>query len=100
MDVDGRAGDHAAHEGDHARQPLRPAGRPALAAIAERHGLALVEDAAQAHGASIGDRRSGTWGAGTFSFYPTKNMTTGEGGMVSTATATSRSACACCASTG
>ena len=34
---------------------------------------------------AIGDRRSGTWGAGTFSFYPTKNMTTGEGGMITTA---------------
>jgi len=62
----------------------QPADLPALAAIAGRHGLALVEDAAQAHGAAIGDRKSGTWGAGTFSFYPTKNMTTGEGGMVTT----------------
>jgi perosamine synthetase len=63
----------------------QPADLPALAEMAERHGLALVEDAAQAHGAAIGDRRSGSWGAGTFSFYPTKNMTTGEGGMVTTA---------------
>jgi dTDP-4-amino-4,6-dideoxygalactose transaminase len=62
----------------------QPADMPAIADIAERHGLAVVEDAAQAHGAAIGDRRSGTWGAGTFSFYPTKNMTTGEGGMVTT----------------
>jgi dTDP-4-amino-4,6-dideoxygalactose transaminase len=62
----------------------QPADMPAVAAIAERHGLAVVEDAAQAHGASIGAQRSGTWGAGTFSFYPTKNMTTGEGGMVTT----------------
>ncbi len=65
----------------------QPADLPALAAIAEDRGLALVEDAAQAHGAAIGDRRSGSWGAGTFSFYPTKNMTTGEGGMVTTADA-------------
>jgi perosamine synthetase len=62
----------------------QPADLRAIAAIAERHGLAVVEDAAQAHGAAIGDRRSGTWGAGTFSFYPTKNMTTGEGGMITT----------------
>ncbi len=62
----------------------QPADMPALAAIAERHGLALVEDACQAHGAAIDGRRSGTWGAGTFSFYPTKNMTTGEGGMITT----------------
>ncbi|HUF06209.1 MAG TPA: DegT/DnrJ/EryC1/StrS family aminotransferase [Candidatus Binatia bacterium] len=62
----------------------QPADMPAISEIAERHGLALVEDACQAHGAAIGDRRSGTWGAGTFSFYPTKNMTTGEGGMLTT----------------
>jgi perosamine synthetase len=62
----------------------QPADLPALAEIAERHGLALVEDAAQAHGAAIGDARSGSWGAGCFSFYPTKNMTTGEGGMITT----------------
>jgi len=65
----------------------QPADLPALADIAERHGLAVVEDAAQAHGAAIGDRRSGSWGAGAFSFYPTTNMTTGEGGMVTTADA-------------
>jgi perosamine synthetase len=63
----------------------QPADLPAIEAIAERHGLAIVEDAAQAHGAAIGDRRSGTWGAGAFSFSPTKNMTTGEGGIITTA---------------
>ena len=62
----------------------QPADMLAIAEIAERHGLHVVEDACQAHGAGIGDRRSGTWGAGTFSFYPTKNMTTGEGGMLTT----------------
>lgn len=62
----------------------QPADMPAIAAIAERHGLAVIEDAAQSHGAAIGDRKSGSWGAGVFSFYPTKNMTTGEGGMVTT----------------
>jgi dTDP-4-amino-4,6-dideoxygalactose transaminase len=62
----------------------QPADLPALAAVADRHRLALIEDAAQSHGAAIGDRRSGSWGAGAFSFYPTKNMTTGEGGMVTT----------------
>ena len=47
------------------------------------HGLAVVEDAAQAHGASIDGRPVGSFGdAAAFSFYPTKNMTTGEGGMV------------------
>jgi len=61
-----------------------PAPMPSIVEVAERHGLAVVEDACQAHGAAIGGQRSGTWGAGTFSFYPTKNMTTGEGGMLTT----------------
>jgi perosamine synthetase len=61
-----------------------PAPMTAIDEIAARHGLAVLEDAAQAHGAAIGDRRSGTWGIGAFSFYPTKNMTTGEGGMLTT----------------
>ena len=65
----------------------QPAAMPDLAAIAERHGLALIEDAAQSHGAAIDGRRSGSWGVGCFSFYPTKNMTTGEGGMITTADA-------------
>ncbi len=56
----------------------------ALAPLAEEHGLHLVEDAAQAHGASIGDRRAGSFGLGCFSFYGTKNITTGEGGMITT----------------
>jgi perosamine synthetase len=62
----------------------QPADLPAIAEIAERHGLALVEDAAQSHGALIGERASGSWGTAAFSFYPTKNMTTGEGGMLTT----------------
>jgi dTDP-4-amino-4,6-dideoxygalactose transaminase len=62
----------------------QPADLPALADIADRHGLALIEDAAQTHGAAIGERKSGSWGTGCFSFYPTKNMTTGEGGMITT----------------
>ncbi len=62
----------------------QPARMTEIAEIAERHGLVVVEDSCQAHGAAIEDRKSGTWGAGTFSFYPTKNMTTGEGGMITT----------------
>lgn len=60
-----------------------PADMDALAAIAGRHGLALVEDAAQAHLASWDGQRVGTFGSvAAFSFYPTKNMTCGEGGIV------------------
>jgi dTDP-4-amino-4,6-dideoxygalactose transaminase len=62
----------------------QPADLDALAPVASRHGLALVEDAAQAHGASLNGRRVGTTGVGCFSFYPTKNMTTGEGGIATT----------------
>jgi perosamine synthetase len=61
-----------------------PADMPALAAIAEEHGLHIVEDAAQAHGARMGDRAVGSWGVGTFSLYATKNMHCGEGGLITT----------------
>lgn len=58
-----------------------------MAAIAEEHGLAIYEDAAQAHGASWRGRKVGTLGDfAMFSLYPTKNMTAGEGGMVTCAT--------------
>jgi perosamine synthetase len=64
-----------------------PANMPALKAIADRHGIQLFEDAAQAHGASLGGTPVGAFGAfAMFSLYPTKNMTSGEGGMVSVAT--------------
>jgi dTDP-4-amino-4,6-dideoxygalactose transaminase len=54
--------------------------------IAREHGLAIYEDAAQAHGASWNGRPVGTIGDfAMFSLYPTKNMTSGEGGMVSCA---------------
>ncbi|MBO3664976.1 DegT/DnrJ/EryC1/StrS family aminotransferase [Microbacterium stercoris] len=72
--------------------PVHLYGHPArmreLEAIAAERGVALYEDAAQAHGASLDGRPVGTWGEwAMFSLYPTKNMTSGEGGMVSTATA-------------
>jgi dTDP-4-amino-4,6-dideoxygalactose transaminase len=57
---------------------------PALAALARRLGLAVVEDAAQAHGAQVEGRRAGSFGLGCFSFYATKNVTSGEGGCVTT----------------
>jgi dTDP-4-amino-4,6-dideoxygalactose transaminase len=55
-----------------------------IAAIADRHGLAVVEDACQAHGATYRGRRAGSFGHGAFSLYATKNMTTAEGGFVTT----------------
>jgi len=71
--------------------PVHLYGHPArmreLAAIAAKHGIALYEDAAQAHGASLDGTPVGTFGEfAMFSLYPTKNMTSGEGGMVSAAT--------------
>jgi perosamine synthetase len=53
-------------------------------AIADRHGLAVVEDACQAHGATFRGRMAGSFGHGAFSLYATKNMTTAEGGFVTT----------------
>jgi len=65
-----------------------PAKMEALRAIADAHGLMLFEDAAQAHGASLNGTPVGAFGTfGMFSLYPTKNMTSGEGGMVSCASA-------------
>jgi len=62
-----------------------PAQIGALRSIADRHGLVLVEDACQAHGATVDGRKTGALGvSAAFSFYPTKNITTGEGGMVTT----------------
>ena len=59
---------------------------PALLALAAHHGLDVVEDVAHAPGASLDGRALGTWGrVGCFSFFANKNMTTGEGGMVTTA---------------
>ena len=61
-----------------------PADMDAIVAIGERHGLPVLEDAAQAHGASIGARRAGALGhAACFSFYPGKNLGAyGDAGMV------------------
>lgn len=72
--------------------PVHLYGHPFLVddieAIAREHGLAIYEDAAQAHGAQWGGRPVGTIGDfAMFSLYPTKNMTSGEGGMITCATA-------------
>ena len=71
--------------------PVHLYGHPArmreLEKLAADRGIALYEDAAQAHGASLDGRPVGSFGEfAMFSLYPTKNMTSGEGGMVTTAT--------------
>lgn len=62
-----------------------PANMVEIRKIAEEFGLQIFEDAAQAHGASLNGEMVGTFGSfAGFSLYPTKNMTSGEGGMIST----------------
>jgi len=80
----------AVSERTRAVMPVHLYGHPAdmegIGAVAAEHGLEVFEDAAQAHGASLDGRLVGTWGRfAMFSLYPTKNMTSGEGGMVACA---------------
>jgi len=64
----------------------QPAELPAILELARGRGLAVIEDCAQAHGATLSGRMVGTWGdLAAFSFYPTKNLgAMGDGGMVAT----------------
>lgn len=59
-----------------------PAEMKAIMEVAEENKLIVIEDACQAHGAIYKRKRVGSFGTGAFSFYPTKNMTTSEGGML------------------
>jgi len=52
--------------------------------IAKQYGLTVIEDACQSHGARYKGQRVGSFGIGAFSLYPTKNMTSAEGGMITT----------------
>lgn len=61
-----------------------PCNMTKIMAIARKHHLAVIEDACQAHGAEYKNKKVGSFGTGAFSLYPTKNMTTGEGGMITT----------------
>jgi dTDP-4-amino-4,6-dideoxygalactose transaminase len=56
----------------------------AIMEVAEDKDIIIIEDACQAHGATFEGKSVGSFGEGTFSFYPTKNMTTGEGGIITT----------------
>lgn len=56
----------------------------AIMEIAQKHNLAVIEDACQSHGATFNGAKTGSFGTGAFSLYPTKNMTSGEGGMITT----------------
>jgi perosamine synthetase len=62
----------------------QPAAMDEIPSTVARHGALLVEDGAQAHGASFGGRTVGSFGVGCFSFYATKNVAAGEGGIITT----------------
>ncbi|MFH1849760.1 MAG: DegT/DnrJ/EryC1/StrS family aminotransferase [archaeon] len=61
-----------------------PCDMKAITEIADDHNIQIIEDACQAHGAEHNGKKVGSFGTGCFSFYPTKNMTTGEGGIITT----------------
>ncbi len=87
--MDPEAVEAAITENTSAIMPVHLYGHPAemdsLTEICARKGLRLLEDAAQAHLATYKSQPVGTFGTAAFSFYPTKNMTSGEGGMIVTA---------------
>jgi len=62
----------------------KPCDMKSITEISSRYGLKIIEDACQAHGANISGKYVGSFGTGCFSFYPTKNMTAAEGGIVTT----------------
>lgn len=90
FNLDPAAVEAAITERTRAILPVHLFGRPAamgdLLGITERHGLAVVEDAAQAFGAAVGEQRAGTLGdLGAYSFFPSKNLGAyGDGGLVTT----------------
>jgi len=89
LNLDPERAEAAITENTHALLPVHYGGYPCrmdvLSALAGSRDLWVIEDAAHAIGASYRDQKAGTWGdAGCFSFYATKNLTTGEGGAVAT----------------
>jgi dTDP-4-amino-4,6-dideoxygalactose transaminase len=90
LDVDELAAAAEAADNPQAVVPVHLYGHPApmdaVADVAAEHDLTIIEDCAQAHGATLDGRSVGSFGdAGCFSFYPSKNMTVGgDGGMITT----------------
>jgi perosamine synthetase len=87
LTLDPRAAEAAITPRTRAIMPVHIYGHPVdmdpLLDVARRHGLAVIEDAAEAHGAEYRGRRAGSFGTSScFSFYANKLLTTGEGGMV------------------
>ena len=81
--------EEAITENTKAIMPVHLYGQPAdmdpINSIAKDHDLTVIEDSAQAHGATYNGKKTGSLGdMGCFSFYPTKNMTTSEGGIITT----------------
>jgi dTDP-4-amino-4,6-dideoxygalactose transaminase len=62
----------------------QPCAMTEISALAREHNLVLIEDCAECLGPKINGKSVGSFGYGTFSFYSTKNITTGEGGMITT----------------
>jgi perosamine synthetase len=62
----------------------QPCNMTKISLIAKKHKLIIIEDACQAHGAKWKKKYVGSWGTTTFSLYPTKNITSGEGGLLTT----------------
>jgi perosamine synthetase len=62
----------------------QPCDMQRISRLAQEHNLLIIEDACQAHGATLNDKPVGTFGTACYSFYATKNMTTIEGGMITT----------------
>jgi perosamine synthetase len=88
FNIDPKSVESAITERTRAIMPVHLFGLPcdmdALMDVAGRYHLTMIEDACQAHGATYNGKRVGSFGTGCFSFYPTKNITSAEGGMITT----------------
>jgi perosamine synthetase len=86
--IDPKKIEEAVTEKTEAIMPVHYAGQSCrmdeIMEIAEKYGLKIIEDSAETLGGTFMGEKTGTFGTGCFSFYPTKNITTGEGGMLTT----------------